>query len=106
MPWWPSCLFKKFSGLECPGCGMTRAVHATLHGELGKAFRFNPVGMVLLPLALCGLAVEVWGWVCAKPPPFRLHVGARGAKILMWIVLSFWILRNIPYWPLTLLAPP
>lgn len=105
VPWLPDCLFHKFTGLHCPGCGMTRAASATLHGRLGAAFRFNPVGMILLPLACFGLGLELVGWVRGKALPFRLHVGARGAWVILWIVAGFWILRNLPWWPFTLLAP-
>ena len=77
--WLPGCLFHKLTGLNCPGCGMTRAAHATLHGQLGEAFRFNPLGMVLLPLACVGVGIESLGWLRRKPLPFRLNVGAAGA---------------------------
>ena len=42
---------------------MTRAAAAILHGDLAAAFRYNPVGFVLLPLALVGLVPEWLGWV-------------------------------------------
>ncbi len=105
LPWLPSCMLHKFTGLHCPGCGMTRAAYATLHGRLLDAFRFNPVGMILLPLACIGLGLEILGWVRGKPLPFRLKVGTRGALVILWIVVGFWILRNLPWWPFTLLAP-
>jgi hypothetical protein len=104
--WLPACTFHHFTGLLCPGCGMTRASFAALHGRLGQAFRCNPVGMVLLPLALTGLALEVCGWVRAKPLPVRLSLGARGGWFIAWTILAFWFLRNLPWWPFTLLAPP
>lgn len=104
--WLPDCYFHRFTGLNCPGCGMTRAAHATLHGRIGEAFRFNPVGMILLPLACVGIGIEILGWVRGQRLPFRLNVGAAGAWAIVWIVLGFWILRNIPCWPFTLLAPP
>ncbi len=106
LPWLPGCLFHELTGLSCPGCGMTRAVHATLHGRLGEAFRFNPVGMVLLPVVAVGVAIEILSWVLGKPLPFRLRVGVAGAWILACVVVGFWIMRNIPAWPFTLLAPP
>ena len=36
--WLPGCTFHQLTGLNCPGCGMTRAAYATLHGRLGEAF--------------------------------------------------------------------
>ncbi len=106
VPWLPGCTFHHLTGLNCPGCGMTRAAHATLHGRIGEAFRFNPVGMILLPMALFGIGCELVGWIREKPLPFRFNVGARGAKVIAVTVISFWILRNIPAWPFTLLSPP
>lgn len=104
--WFPGCLLHKLTGLDCPGCGMTRAVHATLHGRLGEAFRFNPVGMVLLPAALIGLGLELLGWVRGKPLPLQFRAGGRWGWWIVGGLLVFWILRNIPTWPFTLLAPP
>jgi Protein of unknown function (DUF2752) len=85
---------------------MTRAAEATLHGRIGEAFRYNPVGMILLPLASIGIGIELLGWVRGRPLPFRLHFGAFGAKAILWLIVGFWILRNLPYWPFTLLSPP
>jgi len=85
---------------------MTRAAYALLHGRLGEAFRFNPVGMVILPLVLAGVGIEILGWVRGRPLPFRLSVGRNGAWALAAVVIGFWILRNIPGWPYNLLAPP
>jgi len=106
LAWLPGCTFHHLTGLNCPGCGMTRAAHATLHGRIGEAFRYNPVGMILLPMAFFGLGCELVGWIRGKPLPFRFNVGARGAKLIAVTVIAFWILRNIPAWPFTLLSPP
>ena len=106
LAWLPSCLFHKYTGLNCPGCGMTRAAEATLHGRFAEAFRYNPVGMILFPLACAGIAFETLGWVRGKSLPFRLNTGAIGAQVILWIIIAFWVLRNIPCWPFTLLSPP
>jgi hypothetical protein len=105
MWWYPGCLFQKATGLHCPGCGMTRATYAALHGDLLKAFRMNPVGMVLFPVGMVALGLEASGWVRDRTPSCRLNPGAKGAWALAWLVIAFWILRNIPVWPFTLLAP-
>ena len=40
-----ACPSYKFLGLQCPGCGLTRAGSALVHGHLLEAFRFNPLVM-------------------------------------------------------------
>lgn len=37
----PKCPFKMLTGLDCPGCGFQRAMHALLHGHVMQAIRFN-----------------------------------------------------------------
>lgn len=41
------CLFKRATGIGCPGCGMTRAFVWLAHGELGRAFALNPLSPIL-----------------------------------------------------------
>jgi hypothetical protein len=70
------------------------------------AFRYNPLGMILLPVAAFGFGLEIIGWVRDKPLPFHLRPGKKATWTIVSLVLAFWILRNIPVWPLTLLSPP
>ena len=93
--WMPGCMFRKVTGLDCPGCGMTRGTYALLHGRVGDAFRFNPVGMVLLPLAMIGLGIEVIGWVRGKRLPFNLNPGRWGATVIMVVMIVWWVGRNL-----------
>ena len=39
---------------------MTRATYAVLHGRFAEAFRLNPVGIILFPIAMIGLGIEVF----------------------------------------------
>jgi hypothetical protein len=93
--WMPGCFFRKITGLECPGCGMTRASYALLHGRFMDAFLFNPVGMIVFPLALIGLSLEALAWVMNRPPVLRLNPGRWGATILVAVMILWWIGRNI-----------
>ena len=36
------CMFHNLTGLDCPGCGMTRAAYALLHGRFMQAVKYNP----------------------------------------------------------------
>lgn len=52
LPDFPLCPFRYFFGWNCPTCGTTRSVWAVLHGNLVAAWRFNPLGFVVV-VALC-----------------------------------------------------
>lgn len=92
-PVFPPCLLHSLTGLFCPGCGATRAVHYLLHGEIGAALAMNPLFVISLPLVFV---------LFARPSLLR---SATFAKAIMYVVLGYFILRNIPVWPLNLLAP-
>ena len=99
------CVFNQWTDLHCVGCGMTRATYALFEGRLLTAISQNPLGMILLPIALIGVGLEVIGWVQNKPAPWRIPLGANGAKIIAVIVIAFMILRNLPWAPFHWLGP-
>ena len=39
--WAPKCLLKVATGLQCPGCGIQRALHALLQGRFSEAIHYN-----------------------------------------------------------------
>ncbi|MBQ8517071.1 MAG: DUF2752 domain-containing protein [Akkermansia sp.] len=48
----PGCTFRRLTGLECPGCGGTRALRALISGEVWTALRYNPFIIAALPILL------------------------------------------------------
>lgn len=56
--WWmPKCPFHFLTGLDCPGCGSQRAVHALFHGNFKEAFSHNALLILMIPyLGLMGYA--------------------------------------------------
>lgn len=51
--YYPKCPSHLLFGIDCPGCGTARAVHALMHGEVGTAWGYNPAfffGMAILAL--------------------------------------------------------
>lgn len=102
--WLPPCLFHKFTGLYCPGCGTTRGLHALLHGHVLAALRFNVITIAALPVLVYAVAKVAWLEITGtKPQPKPLPVWVPWA--IAFVIGIFWIARNIPAYPFTLLAP-
>ena len=98
------CPFRAMTGLYCPGCGATRMMHRLVVGDPLGALHMNPLAFVFIPLMawwyFAGLTAMVGGPRWSTP-----RFTARQTAALAVAVLAFWILRNIPTSPFTLLAP-
>ena len=46
------CPLKRFTGIPCPICGSTRAVVCALKGDFAGAFRYQPLVMTLVIVAV------------------------------------------------------
>jgi hypothetical protein len=103
----PPCVFHQLTGLHCPGCGTLRAVHQLLRGNFMAAMRLNPLAMFMLPLFLVVIAldrVSVWrGAAIQWHRPRWVPAAWRWGVVIL--IVAFGILRNVPTWPFTLLAP-
>jgi hypothetical protein len=91
---YPVCRFHQLTGLNCPGCGSTRALYALLHGHLLAALRDNA-------LLVAGLAAAVargaWlGWCRLRGRNLPAFFPPRWLWPLLVVVALFGILRNLP----------
>lgn len=91
----PGCLFRKYTGLSCPGCGGTRAARAMLAGDWLGALKYN----FLLPLAALILTAEyiqLWLKSLKKSVSEWFTKWYRQSILLSaWAVLVWFVLRNI-----------
>jgi hypothetical protein len=91
---YPVCQFHRLTGLNCPGCGATRALFALLHGQFQVALRDNAL---LLGCLIFGVGRLLWvqgqHWRGQTQVPF-LRIW------MLWTLLAvtviFGIIRNLP----------
>lgn len=108
-PFVPACSFYYFTGLYCPGCGMTRALHAALHCHFSEAFSYNAMWPVITMFIAAALYIWFY-YLWAGKNPFTsinrfLGKHPEAGWIFVTVLFTFWIMRNIPVFPFTLLAP-
>lgn len=99
---YPVCPFRVLTGLWCPVCGSTRAVHALLHADVAAAASSN----VLLVLVLPAVAYAWLAWASPRlggPRLRRPRVAPRVWWALLALALTYGVLRNLPAFPV--LAP-
>ena len=100
----PLCPLASSFGIPCPGCGLTRATLALLHGDVRAALHFHPLVWLLAPLfvGFVGAALLELLRDPARPrrtPLFRWH--GRGTNIAAWfllvLTLGVWLARFAGY---------
>jgi len=90
---WP-CAFKATTGRPCPTCGMTTSFAWSVRIRPVEAWRANPAGVVLAPVALVLIPWLLFVAVRARPWPFRtlesplvgLSVAAVALTLISWFV--------------------
>lgn len=81
----PPCLFHKWTGYYCPGCGGTRAVKALLRGEVIRSFFYHPVvlyGAVLYSWYMVSHTIEY-----LSRGKFRISMPYREAYLYIAVVV-------------------
>lgn len=99
----PVCPFHALTGLNCPGCGLTRGFHALLNGDIVTALHFNlmlPVYILFFSYLLISLFLIL---LRGRGLTFRLF-SPSAIYGFLFLALIFSVLRNLPFYPFNLLA--
>lgn len=91
-----ACPLHALTGLDCPSCGMTRAVFSLLHGDFAAAFDYNLLWPLTLTLLLILPTLYLTGRFLGRKiiPPFLLSL--RFWIIVFIFYIAFGIIRNLP----------
>jgi hypothetical protein len=100
----PVCPLYTMTGFACPGCGLTRGFHALFHGDIVTALDFNALlpGFILL-LGSAFLSMAYFAVRGRKIPVNLLQ--PLGLWIFFYVMIGFGVVRNLPWYPFTILFP-
>lgn len=88
------CVFNKLTGLECPGCGVTRMCISLLRFDLKTAFAYNPVLLCMMPVGAVLLFKGLRRYI--KTGFNKITKNENTVMIIMIVILLvFGIIRNI-----------
>jgi len=97
---YPKCIFYETTGYFCPGCGTLRSFHSLFHGNFTEAFFSNVLIYILSFYFMLKLFFSKMK--CGK---FFLKFSSLEISVLMIIIMIYWVIRNINFYPFTILAP-
>lgn len=100
----PRCLFNSITEYYCPGCGSQRAIHSLLHlnfaGVVCHNFLFIPAFLLIIYHFLHPIVNRYFNWKLPNILYFK-----STPWIIFVLVIVFWIARNLPFYPFSVLAP-
>jgi hypothetical protein len=90
---YPLCPFHALTGLQCPGCGGTRAMYQMLHLHFDRAFHLNAMVTVLGPFALAWFAYCYYSILRRDHLP-EVRLSQRAVASLCMLALVYAVVRN------------
>lgn len=91
------CLFHKFTGFYCPACGITRCIFSILNGDFIKAFKYNQLVFVLIPILFLLFIYKCYLFITKKKDYINKKYYNLLYIFLLVSFLIFGVLRNISY---------
>jgi hypothetical protein len=95
------CYFRRGTGLDCPGCGLTRSFISLAHGQFLLACQYNVAGVLFFPVVafqipyraaqLLRLSRGLAPWDLGSLAP-SLFTGLFIVMLVQWVakLLSLW----------------
>ena len=89
----PSCVFHDLTGWYCPGCGITRALHALVHFDLARALAMNAFLVLSLPLLA---AMTIQGFTQRPWLPAGIKRVLFDGRWWIAALVVYGVVRNLP----------
>lgn len=97
VPW---CPWAALARIPCPGCGLTRATLAALHGDLHGSLVFHPLALIITPTIIITLIRDLYGFA-RRGTWGEGQTGGRATTVfagaLATAMIALWIARFFGY---------
>ncbi|MGB3301410.1 MAG: DUF2752 domain-containing protein [Gordonia sp. (in: high G+C Gram-positive bacteria)] len=94
----PPCPTNALLHINCPGCGLSRAIYSLIHGDIGAALHFNALaiaGLFLIAAVYIRYVVRTW----LGRPPRSLFTHRLVPTGIVTVLVVWFIVRNLPFAP-------
>lgn len=101
----PRCPFYTLTHFYCPGCGSQRSLSALLRGHILQALSYNLLFVASLPLVMYSAIIYTINVFRTAPIKQQFVYSPSFIKSCLWLVVAFFILRNVPVPAFSFLRP-
>lgn len=91
------CIFRTFTGYDCPTCGLQRAIISLFLGDFNKAFWYNPYLTLTLPYFALLILTSLLNVDITKKAKKILYHPLTIATFAI-LMITWWVIRNLPFW--------
>lgn len=89
--YFPKCLLNTLTGLQCPSCGVQRAAHSLMHGDIYGALSQN--WFLLFSLGYL-FSLAITRYFPFQSPLRQFLWGKRGCFLYIALYFAWFIIRN------------
>ena len=93
------CIMHEVTGINCPGCGITRMLFALLEFDIVEAFEYNQFMFIVLPIFAIVLTHDLYIYIVGKKNYWFKKIPKWIYITLLVFVFVWMILRNLPMFP-------
>ena len=89
------CIFHELTGLDCPGCGITRCLFYLINFRIKDAFFVNPLVFIYLPFIITYFLYKSYLYIYDNKDRILVKIPNYVMYIILVITIIYGIVRNI-----------
>ena len=86
------CLFKNFTGIACPSCGVTRSVLMLAHGSVTQALLMNPLGIIVAAIMAAAPFWLLYDVLLKRDTLYTAYLKTEKILTIKWVAITLTLL--------------